>query len=172
MRLNRYLITESVLKQHIKAFKKLLSMQENPNPKQLEYWDWQDKEGKVIKCKSYKSDPKLEEIIERDLIFTAPVIKECYRNAWMVAAKNSREIDVVVGYSAALGAIPIEHAWNYYKPKKIYFDLTFELCLKKDPTKETYLQLIKTNAGKATKIMTSTKFTVMGFIAAWFNKHH
>ncbi len=172
MRLNRHLIIESVLKQHIKAFKKLLSMQENPNPLQLAYWDWLDKDGKVIKCKSYKSDPKLEQIVEDDLKFgNSPQMKECYRNAWMIASLNSREIDVIVGYSAALGAIPIEHAWNYYRPKKIYFDLTFEMCLKKDPSKETYLQIIKTDAGKATKIMMSTKYSVMGFLAAWFSKY-
>lgn len=163
-------LTESVLKNHIKAMLKLLSMQEDPHPFQIKYWKWQDKQSKTVKVQSYKSDPKLERIINDELKINSPKIKECYRNSFMVALEQP-DIDIVVGYSAALGAVPIEHAWNYYKPKKLHFDLTFELCLKKKVEREIYLQIVQEPANKVMPILVSNKFTIMGFLGAWFEKY-
>ena len=169
MRFKDYL-TESVLKNHIRSMLKLLTTQEDPHPFQLKFWKWQDKESKIVKARSYKSDPKLETIVNKELKINSPRIKECYRNAFMIAL-DQPDIDIIVGYTAALGAVPLEHAWNYYKPKKMHFDLTMELCIKKPSEKELYLQIIHTDAKKAMPIMTSNQFSIMGFIGAWFEKN-
>ena len=95
-------------------------------------------------------------------------MKECYQNSWWVAATESKVIDIVVGWSSAGGIVPIEHAWNYYRPKKIYFDLTFETCLNKNVAREQYLQIVKVKASDATKILQSARFEVTGFMGSWY----
>ena len=148
----------------------MLSRQEDPHPMQIAYWDWQLQQGKPVTVQSYKSDPTLEKIITERLGIVSPRVKECYSNAWMVAATKAREIDVVVGYFSSMG-IPIEHAWNFYKPKKIHFDLTYEICLKKIVENETYMQILKTDAGKAAQILKKNEFAIMGFMGLWFDKN-
>lgn len=169
MKFRQYL-TESGLRQYIKGMQMMLSRQEDPHPMQLGYWKWLEKQGKAVTVQSYRSDPTLEKLVQEDLKMTSPRIKECYRNAWMFAATNSKQIEVVVGFFSSMG-LPIEHAWNYYKPKKIYFDLTYELCLNKKVENETYLQIVKTNAGKSSKILTSNEFEMTGFMGLWFHRH-
>ena len=166
MRLKKYL-NES-LKSYIKSMLKMLDLND-VNEKQVAYWKWMDKNARTIKCKSYKSDPSLKALIEDHIKFDSPKIKECYRNSWMIAATNSKDIDVIGGYTAAIG-VPIEHAWNFYKPKKIYFDITAEVCLNKKVESEEYLQIVKMKAQDATKIMSSNDFTVMGLLGSWYFK--
>ncbi len=166
MRFKDYL-TESVLKSYIKSMLLLLSKSDNPHPFQVKYWKWQQKQGKPVKVVSYASDPKLKALIDKELKLNSPKIKECYRNSFMIAL-GQNDIGIVVGYTAALGAVPIEHAWNFYKPKKIYFDLTLELCLNKKVEREIYLKILDVDAKKAMPILTSNHFSIMGFLGAWF----
>jgi len=169
MRFKKYLYESGNLKGYIKSMLKLFDIQDVEN-KQVMYWKWMDKQAKTIKCKSYQSDPALKALIDDHIEFDSPKIKECYRNSWMIAATNSREIDVIGGYTAAIG-VPIEHAWNFYKPKKIHFDLTAEICLNKKVESEEYLQIVRMKANDATKMMTDRKFEMMGLIGSWyFNK--
>jgi hypothetical protein len=169
MRFKQYL-TENNLRQYIKGMQVMISRQEDINPLQVAYWQWLEKQGKTVTVQSYRSDPNLEKLVHRNLDVASPKIKECYRNAWMIAATKSREVEVVVGFFSSMG-IPIEHAWNYYKPKKIHFDLTYEICLNKKVENETYLQIVKTDPGKATKILTSNEFDFTGFMGLWFHRY-
>ena len=148
---------------------KLFSMQ-NIEGKQLEYYKWMDKVAKSVRCKSFTSDPDLKNLIENWVGQNPPVMKECYRNSWKCAMNFPREIEYVGGYASTMG-IPIEHAWNYYKPKRIYFDLTFELALRKNPAKENYLQIIKVKPAVATKIMMSNSFAVSGLLGTYYFKN-
>jgi hypothetical protein len=148
----------------------LMKMQKNPNEHQVAFYKWQLNQAKSVKCRSYKSDPQLKKIIENIFKYSEVEQKQCYKNSWMVAAMSSKAIDVVVGFSSAIGIVPIEHAWNFYKPKKIYFDLTFEKCLGKDVTKEQYLQIVKQPSSKVGQILSSTRFEIMGFMGAWYDK--
>jgi hypothetical protein len=148
----------------------LLSRQEDPHPMQIAYWDWMLQQSKPVTVQSYKSDPTLEKIITDRLGIVSPKVKECYSNAWMVAATGAREIEVVVGFFSSMG-IPVEHAWNFYKPKKIHFDLTYEICLKKIVENETYMQIIKTDAGKAARTLRTNEFEIMGFMGLYFHKY-
>ena len=170
MRLQKYLLfNESKnLKNYIKSMLFLFNKQD-VNAKQLAFYEWMDKQAKTVKVKSYKSDPTLQALIDENLDFTTPKIKECYRNSWMVASQASKQIDVIGGYTAAMG-IPIEHAWNFYKPKKLYFDLTAELCLNKRVESEEYLQIIKLKANEATKILSSGMFPVSGMMGTYYFK--
>ena len=168
MRFRDYL-TESVLKSYIKNMLKLLSKTDAPQPLQVKFWKWQDKQSKSVKVVSYESDPKLKALVDKELKITSPKMKECYRNSFMIAVGQT-DIDIVVGYTAALGSVPIEHAWNFYRPKKIYFDLTLELCLNKKVEKEIYLKILDLDAKKAMPILTSNHFSIMGFLGAWFFK--
>jgi hypothetical protein len=170
MRLKKYLIESSGLKNYIKSMLLLFDKQENSvNDKQLDYWKWQGKQAKSVKCKSYKDDPGLEALVDDFMSFSDPRIKECYRNSWMMAMSNPREIEVVGGYTAAIG-VPIAHAWNFYKPKKIHFDLTAEICLNKKPQAEEYLQIIKIKGAEATKIMSSNQFSISGLVGTYYFK--
>jgi len=168
MKFKQYLI-ESNLMQYIKGMQFLLSRQEGTHPMQVAYWDWVGKQAKSVTVQSYRADPTLEKIITDRLGIVHPKVKECYSNAWMVAASKAKEIDVVVGYFSSMG-IPIEHAWNFYKPKKIHFDLTMEICLKKKVENEIYMKIIQTDAGRAAKILSKNEFTIMGFMGLWFDK--
>lgn len=166
MRFKKYLYESGNLKGYIKSMLKLFDVQD-VNEKQVAFYKWMDKQAKSLKCKSYKSDPALKSLIEKNIEFDSPKVKECYRNSWMIAATNSREIEVVGGYTAAMG-IPIEHAWNFYKPKKIHFDLTAEICLNKKVESEEYLQIVKMKASDATKIMSNREFEIMGLLGSWY----
>ena len=168
MRFKKYLYESGNLKGYIKSMLKLFD-KGDVNEKQVAFYKWMDKQAKSIKCKSYQSDPTLKALIERNLEFDSPKIKECYRNSWMAAGINPREFEVVGGYTAAIG-IPIEHAWNFYKPKKIYFDLTAEICLNKNVSSEEYLQIVKMKASDATKIMTKREFAIMGLLGSYYYK--
>lgn len=145
----------------------LLARTDNPQPMQLKFWKWQDKQAKPVKVVSYASDPKLKTLVDSELKINSPKMKQCYRNSFMIALEQ-KDIDIVVGYTAVLGNVPIEHAWNYYKPKKIYFDITLELCLNKRVDQEVYLKIIDLDARKAMPILTSNHFSIMGFLGAWF----
>lgn len=169
MKLKKYLKESKNLKDYVNSLKMLMQMQKNPNQMQVGYYDWQLKQAKTVKCKSYKSDPQLKEIIEDIFKYSEVEQKQCYKNSWMVAAMSSKAIDVVIGYTSAVG-VPLEHAWNFYKPKKIYFDLTFEECLRKDVTKEQYLQILKVPSNKVGPVLSSNRFEVMGFMGAWYSK--
>ena len=148
----------------------MLSKQDDINPMQMAYWQWLEKQAKPVTVQSYQTNPDLKKIVEAKFNITTPKIKQCYRNAWMVAATSRNQIDVVVGFFSSMG-IPIEHAWNYYKPKKIHFDLTYEICLKKKVENETYMQIVKTNPGRAAKILTSNEFEIAGFMGLYFHRH-
>lgn len=71
--------------------------------------------------------------------FVRPKKKMCYRNAQRLCELFDW-VKYVEGYSTIFdGTFPIEHAWNKVGDK--YVDVTYELALKLDVTKETYMSL-------------------------------
>lgn len=82
-----------------------------------------------------------------------PKQNECYCNAFHFCTQsgiNDHDIKYVEGYTTVSG-IPIEHAWNKVDDK--YIDITFELVLKHDVTKENYVILGEWDADTALKYM-------------------
>ena len=69
-----------------------------------------------------------------------PKVKECYRNA-LLFAKYFPDVKYVEGKMTCCGAFGIEHAFNKVGDK--YVDITMELVLDRDPTKEEYMALIE-----------------------------
>lgn len=67
-----------------------------------------------------------------------PKVKECYRNA-LLFAQYFPDVKYVEGKMTCCGAFGIEHAWNKVGDK--YVDITMELALQRDPTKEEYMAL-------------------------------
>ena len=74
-------------------------------------------------------------------VLVYPKKKQCYRNATLLSHINHIFPDVkyVEGKMTCCGAFGIEHAWNKVGDK--YVDITMELVLDRDPTKEEYMAL-------------------------------
>lgn len=69
-----------------------------------------------------------------------PKPKECYRNATVLTHYfNNHTIEYIEGYSYTLW--PIEHAFNKVDGK--YIDITYELALGLDVTKEKYASILE-----------------------------
>lgn len=76
-------------------------------------------------------------------VLVYPKKKQCYRNATLLSHINHIFPDVkyVEGKMTCCGAFGIEHAWNKVGDK--YVDITMELVLDRDPTKEEYMSLVE-----------------------------
>jgi len=98
--------------------------------------------------KSLKADLKPCDVVSvRDLFSEEQVgrikrmiaIKQCYRNAFKAAeylSTPNEPVKYVEGRVLISDTLPIEHAWNKVGDK--FFDVTFELVLGYDVTKEAY----------------------------------
>lgn len=87
--------------------------------------------------------------------FVKPKVKECYRNATLFSHIYP-EVKYVEGKMTCCGAFGIEHAWNKVGDK--YVDITMELALKRDPTKEEYMSLGEYDEETITRITNKTEF--------------
>lgn len=86
---------------------------------------------------------RLSEVFTADEIkaikrFVNPKPKECFRNATLFAHIYP-EVKYVEGKFTVCGTFGTEHAWNKVGDK--YVDITMELALDRDPTKEEYMAL-------------------------------
>ena len=70
-----------------------------------------------------------------------PKRNQCYRNAAVLTGLFPSKVKYVEGYAYVPELIPIEHAFNKVGDK--YIDVTFELALHYDVTKEEYATLIE-----------------------------
>lgn len=167
MKFNQYLI-ENALKQYIKNMQSLMAKQPENSGQRL-YWEWIVKQAKPVKIVSYKKDTGLEELVSEFLMTDSPKVKECHRNSLMLSAQL-KGIDVVSGWTTALGSIPIDHTWSFYKPKKLHFDLTGEICLGRKPGQELYMQIVMLKFKDAFKMMQSNQFSISGITGTYFQK--
>ena len=87
----------------------------------------------------------LSEVFSEDEIkhikrYVRPKMKECYQNAWrfcdIMQGNKDHDVKYCEGYLNMKG-IPIEHAFNKVDGK--YVDITIELALNNDVTKDTYV---------------------------------
>ena len=98
--------------------------------------------------KSLKADLKPCDVVSVRELFTEEQIrimetlvepKQCFRNAFRIAdilRHPDSRIQYVEGRVLVANFLPIEHAWNKVGDK--FFDVTFELILGYDVTKESY----------------------------------
>ena len=105
--------------------------------RQAEFYRQMLKDAKpieVVRLSEVFTDTEIKSIKK----FVNPKVKECYRNATLFSHIYP-EVKYVEGKMTCCGAFGIEHAWNKVGDK--YVDITMELALKRDPTKEEYMAL-------------------------------
>ena len=80
------------------------------------------------------------EEIERIMEEVRPEKKHCFKNATLMA-QLFPDVVYVEGELGIMGVIGIEHAFNRKGDK--YFDVTMEMCLGKNVTKESYVSILE-----------------------------
>ena len=81
-----------------------------------------------------------DEEIERIKREVRPEKKHCFKNATLMT-QLFPDVVYVEGELGIMGVIGIEHAFNRKGDK--YFDVTMEMCLGKDVTKESYVSILE-----------------------------
>lgn len=106
---------------------------------QKEYHDIIMRRAKVVHCVPI-AEVLTPEQIKRIKEVVNPQVKECFKNAQNVAKYISEAI-YVEGQFGVGKVIGVEHGFNRIGDK--YFDVTAELALGKDVTKEDYLSILE-----------------------------
>ena len=78
--------------------------------------------------------------IQRIKKIVRPLPRLCYRNAHRMVELFPDKCQYVEGFTTKFnGEFPIEHAWN--KVGDVYVDVTYEMALKSEVTKDLYMAL-------------------------------
>ena len=108
--------------------------------KQSDFFAQKLKDGKIVTCV-----PLCEVFDEREINIIKQLVRPekrmCFKNAHMLTCLFPDRVKYVEGeVTICGGGIGIEHAWNLVDGEH-YVDLTFELALGEDVTKEGYVEL-------------------------------
>lgn len=108
--------------------------------KQSDFFAKKLKDGKIVTCVRLE-DVFSKEEIELIKMAVRPEKRMCFKNAHMLTCLFPDRVKYVEGeVTICGGGIGIEHAWNFVDGEH-YVDLTFELALGEDVTKEGYVML-------------------------------
>ena len=108
--------------------------------KQSDFFAQKLKDGKIVTCVRLE-DVFSEEEIELIKMAVRPEKRMCFKNAHILTSLFPDRVKYVEGeVTICGGGIGIEHAWNLVDGEH-YVDLTFELALGEDVTKEGYVML-------------------------------
>ena len=108
--------------------------------KQSDFFAQKLKDGKIVTCVRLE-DVFSEEEIELIKLAVRPEKRMCFKNAHILTSLFPDRVKYVEGeVTICGGGIGIEHAWNLVDGEH-YVDLTFELALGEDVTKEGYVML-------------------------------
>ena len=108
--------------------------------KQSDFFAQKLKDGKIVTCVRLE-DVFSEEEIEVIKQVVRPEKRMCFKNAHILTSLFPDRVKYVEGeVTICGGGIGIEHAWNLVDGEH-YVDLTFELALGEDVTKEGYVML-------------------------------
>lgn len=108
--------------------------------KQSDFFAQKLKDGKIVTC------VRLEDVFNKEEIevikqVVRPEKRMCFKNAHILTSLFPDRVKYVEGeVTICGGGIGIEHAWNLVDGEH-YVDLTFELALGEDVTKEGYVML-------------------------------
>lgn len=138
---------ENLLINDIKNWAKITS------GKQLQYFNQMLKDAKVIKVVPISEVMSKEDIdfIKRTI---KPKSKMCYKNSHLLTLYFPEAL-YVEGKVTVLNSFGIDHAFNKIGDK--YIDITMELALKKDITKEEYISLGEYDFETIRRITTRTE---------------
>lgn len=108
--------------------------------KQSDFFAQKLKDGKIVTCVRL-DDVFSKEEIELIKMAVRPEKRMCFKNAHLLTMLFPDRVKYVEGEVTILnGGLGIEHAWNLVDGEH-YVDLTFELALGEDVTKEGYVML-------------------------------
>ena len=108
--------------------------------KQSDFFAQKLKDGKIVTCVRL-DDVFSKEEIELIKMAVRPEKRMCFKNAHILTSLFPDRVKDVEGeVTICGGGIGIEHAWNLVDGEH-YVDLTFELALGEDVTKEGYVML-------------------------------
>lgn len=108
--------------------------------KQSDFFAQKLKDGKIVTCVRLE-DVFSKEEIELIKMAVRPEKRMCFKNAHILTSLFPDRVKYVEGeVTICGGGIGIEHAWNLVDNEH-YVDLTFELALGEDVTKEGYVML-------------------------------
>jgi len=108
--------------------------------KQSDFFAQKLKDGKIVTCVRLE-DVFSEEEIDVIKQVVRPEKRMCFKNAHMLTSLFPDRVKYVEGeVTICGGGLGIEHAWNLVDGEH-YVDLTFELALGEDVTKEGYVML-------------------------------
>lgn len=124
--------------------------------RQKEYYEQQLKDFHRVQCVSVK-DVFTDDEIRLIRRVVKPQAKQCYRNAHLLTALFPDRVQYTEGQVTIFnGGFGIEHAWN--KVGDVYVDITFEMALGEDPTKELYMALGTYNLTTITQVTSETGY--------------
>lgn len=108
--------------------------------KQRELYEKKIIVAKPVKCTSVK-ELFTDEEIERIKSTVRPKEKECWRNSQYLTTIFPKDVKYVEGYLGIFDFLAIDHGFNKIGDK--YFDITSELVLGKDVTKDSYVSILE-----------------------------
>lgn len=124
--------------------------------RQKMFYEQQLRDVHKIRCASIH-DVFDETDICRIKSYVRPEPRMCYKNAHLLKALFPDKVQYTEGYVAIFnGGFGIKHAWN--KVGDVYVDVTFEMALNEDPTKELYMALGTYNLTTITKVTSETGY--------------
>lgn len=122
--------------------------------RQKEFFTFKLEHAKEVAPVSIRDVFTAEEI-ERIKREVRPEKKHCFKNATLMA-QYFPDVVYVEGELGIMGVIGTEHAFNRKGDK--YFDVTMEMCLGKDVTKESYVSILEEDDKDAlTRFIMDTK---------------
>src|SRR5574344_882359 len=122
--------------------------------RQKEFFNFKLEHAKEVAVVSIR-DVFTDEEIERIKREVKPKIKQCFRNA-ILMTQYFPDVVYVEGELGIMGVIGTEHAFN--RKGDTYFDVTMEMCLGKDVTKESYVSILEEdNKDALTQFIMDTK---------------
>lgn len=107
--------------------------------RQKEFFNFKLEHAKEVAPVSIR-DVFTDEEIERIKREVRPEKKHCFKNATLMT-QLFPDVVYVEGELGIMGVIGTEHAFNRKGDK--YFDVTMEMCLGKDVTKESYVSILE-----------------------------
>lgn len=114
-----------------------------------------NKDAKPVKISLLKDvfTPQTIDTIKRQI---QPKIKECYKNATLLAYLFPEAVQYVEGYMTIDKKLPVEHAFNLVNGK-YYVDVTKELALGESPCEELYVALGEWNFNEVEDVLFKTQ---------------
>lgn len=125
--------------------------------KQSDFFAQKLKDGKIVTCVRLE-DVFSKEEIELIKLAVRPEKRMCFKNAHIMTSLFPDRVKYVEGEVTILnGGLGIEHAWNLVDGEH-YVDLTFELALGEDVTKEGYVMLGAYDANTLRRVTRKTGY--------------